>query len=118
MWNYPIVNPSLIENTTMQKGIDENGVHRNYLFTPIPGYVIHDNESDYMGLDPVTGEDVLVLGYTRGTVTCGANYNFTANPREFYAVPESDVPDPENQIFGGGGNHEIMSTENGETETE
>lgn len=117
MWTYPDVIPSSIENTTMKKGINENGVHKNYTITPIPGYVLHDKANDYTMPDPETMEEVLVLGYARGTVSCGANYDFVANPREFYAVPETDVP--ADQIFGGGNNdHEVMSAENGETATE
>ena len=112
------VNPTLVPNTTMVKGVVD-GVHKNYRITPIPGYVLHDNESDYTGIDPVTGDAVLVLGFNRGTCSCAANYDFAVNPREFYVIPESEVPDPENQIFGGGsGNHEVASTENGETVTE
>lgn len=116
---FEIVNPTLIENTTMQKYINNQGVFRTYHITPVNGYVLHDKARDYTNIDEETMEEVLVLGYTRGTATCAANYDFTTNPREFYAVPESDVPDPENQIFsGGGGNHEVANVENGESVTE
>ena len=88
---YEEVNPTLIPNTTMVKGLVD-GVHRNYRITPVDGYVLHDNETDYPGLDPETGEEVVMLGFTRGTCSCAANYDFSANPREFYAVPEESVP--------------------------
>jgi hypothetical protein len=106
MWTYPDVIPSLIENTTMQMGINESGAHKTYRITPVPGYVIHDNTRDYTDLDPETMEEVEKLGFTRGTVSCAANYDFAANPRDFYAVPETDVP--ADQIFGGGNDHEVM----------
>ena len=104
---YENVNPTLIANTTMVKGLVD-GVHKNYRITPVDGYVIHDNTRDYTDLDPETMEEVLKLGFTRGTVSCAANYNFVTNPREFYAAPENDVPS--DQIFGIGGNndHESM----------
>lgn len=103
---YEEVNPSLIANTTMVKGLVD-GVHRNYRISPIDGYVLHDKANDWTTIDPVTNEEVINLGYSRGTVSCAANYDFVANPREFYAVPESSVP--ADQIFGGTDNdHEVM----------
>lgn len=104
-YTYEDVTPTLIANTTMQKRL-LNGVHKSYLITANEGYVLHDNTLDYTDIDPVTGEEVLVLGFTDNTKTCGANYDFTANSREFYAVPRNEVP--ENQIFGGGNNPEVM----------
>lgn len=106
---YADVVPSLIDNTTMKVRSTDNGVTiLSVRITPVPGYVLHDSFSDYPGLDPETGDQIPVLGYVRGTISIGANYDFTANPREFYAIPESDVPDPENQIFGGNNDHEVM----------
>lgn len=103
---YEDVNPSLIENTTM-KMVLQDGVNRGYRITPNSGYVLHDKGRDWEVEDPVTMEMVTKLGFTRGTVTCHATYDFTANPREFYAVLETDVP--ADQIFGGGNNdHEVM----------
>lgn len=106
---YEAVNPTLIENTTMQRYINGQGVFKAYYITPVDGYVLHDqkrdwyNEYDDMG-NPI-GEPT--LGFTRGTATCEATYDFTANPREFYAVPETSVP--ADQIFGGGSNdHEVI----------
>lgn len=98
---YEDIIPSLIENTTMVKGLVD-GVHNNYRITPFDGYVLHDNARDMPEYDPVTMMPTgnVVLGYTRGAASCRYNYDFEANPREFYAVPESEVPDPENQNFG------------------
>ena len=103
---YEDVNPTLIENTTMRKSFLD-GVHRTFVITPVDGYVLHDKARDWTDIDPITGEEVLYRGYTTGTASCAASYDFTANPREFYAVPESEVP--ADQIFGGGDNdHEVM----------
>lgn len=99
---YEDVNLSLIENTTMQK-VFRDGVHSTYNITPVAGYVLHDKGYDVPSYDEhgnETGE--VTLGYRISTATCAASYDFTANPREFYAVPAD-------QIFGGGYNdHEIM----------
>lgn len=98
--------PSLIENTTMQLRV-VNDTPRSYWITPVSGYVLHDNAFDDAVVDDdgnLTGE--VVLGYRTSTATCGANYDFTANPREFYAVPADSVP--ADQIFGGNNDHEAM----------
>lgn len=103
---YEDVNPSLIENTTMQKLLSD-GVHRAYKISPVDGYVLHDNAGDWTEPDEITGEETTVLAFYTGTCSCAASYDFTANPREFYAVLASTVP--ENQIFGGVNNdHEVM----------
>ena len=98
---YEDMNPSPIENALVQKSY-RDGVHRSYRITPNAGYVLHDNARDWVDMNPDTMEETTMLGFTRGTATCGANYDFTANPREFYAVPESEVP--ADQIFGGNPN--------------
>lgn len=97
--------PSLIENTTMQLRVVD-GVPKSYWITPVSGYVLHDKANDYADLDPITMTEIPKLGFARGTVSCGANYDFTENPREFYAVPENSVP--ADQIFGGGNDPEVM----------
>lgn len=105
MITYEEMNPSPIANARVRKAFD-NGEHRAYFINPLEGYVLHDNARDWTDNDPDTMEEILKLGYTRGTATCQANYDFTANPREFYAVPEDSVP--ADQIFGGGNDHEVM----------
>lgn len=97
---YEAVNPSLIENATMQKYINGKGEHTAYTITPIDGYVLHDKGMDDPIYDEETGEPTgeVTLGFRRSTASCGVNYDFVANPREFYAVPESSVP--ADQIYG------------------
>lgn len=112
----PVI-PTLIENTSMVKGYVD-GVHKAYEITPNEGYVLHDKNYDLPVLDDETGDETgeFILGYRTSTASCLANYDFTANPREFYAVLESEVP--ADQIFGGGNNdHEVMANEE-ETVTE
>lgn len=108
VWTYEDLNPTFIENTTMQKGYMD-GVFKIYSITPNEGYVLHDQLLDFVEIDPENGEPVgeVILGYYDGTRTVGANYDFVANPREFYAVLRTTVP--EDNICGGGNNdHEIM----------
>lgn len=111
---YEDVTPPIIANTIMQKRLWD-GVHKTYTIKAIDGYVLHDNTLDYPSTDAETGEplfdengnELITLGYAAGTTTCAASYNFVANPREFYAVPEDSVP--ADQIFGGVNNdHEVM----------
>lgn len=87
------LNPTLIENTSMQK-IYRDGVHVQYGITPNENYVLHDITYDEPVYDEETGDETgeVILGYRLSTATCSASYDFTTNPREFYAVPESSVP--------------------------
>ncbi len=105
---------TLIPNTTMQK-MYINEVHKGYRIKPMTNYVLHDNTLDYDVLDEthltVIGRN---FGYSPDSVyvTCGANYDFTPHivtdengntytaygTRDFFAVPQSDVP--ADQIFG------------------
>lgn len=106
----------IIPNTTMQIYTNGQGVDLAYYITPIEGYVIHDKARDFQAVDPDTfdplfdenGDPIMVQGFTTATASCGLNYDFEANPREFFTKPENEVP--ADQIFGGGGNndHEIM----------
>lgn len=97
---------TLIPNTTMcEKYID--GILKGYSITANEGYVLHDKALDWENVDGLTGEILSSgPGYTRATVTCGSTYNFTTNPREFYAVLESEVP--ADSIFGETNPPEIM----------
>lgn len=117
---YEEVTPSIIPNTTMRKMLS-NGVHRTYVIEPVEGYVLHDNTADGIDL-----EDNIVPRYSTGTCSCGASYDFSTTEmtvpdingnevtvtaygsREFFAFPSDLVPDPENNIYGGGGDHEVM----------
>ena len=105
---YEDVNPSLIPNTVMQKRFFD-GVHKQYVFYPAEGYVVHDNTCDYTAPDEITGEEIPVLGHKIGECSCGANYDFTTTQvtavngqvvtaygsREFYAIPASEVQQDE-----------------------
>ena len=115
------INPSLIPNTTMVKGI-LNGVHKTYEITPCENYVLHDNTMDFPYQDPETMEETQKFGYSPSSVyvSCGANYDFTPHTvtdengntytaygnRDFFAIPESSVPS--DQIFGVDNEHEVM----------
>ena len=101
-YTYEDVNPTLIANTAMQRML-KDGVFKVYRITPNEGYVLHDKDLDF-----TTPEDLEnpVQGYTTGTCTCAAWYDFAANPREFFAVPADSVG--ADQIFGGDTDHEIM----------
>lgn len=98
---YEVMTTSLIPNTVMWEGKDGD-VLKRYRIQAADGYVLHDKNRDY------TDENgVLKLGYTTALASMAPNYDFTANPREFYAVPVGDVP--ADQIFGvGKPEHEIM----------
>lgn len=120
MYTYEDVIPSLIPNTTMQKRINSAGVHTTYVIAPIDGYVLHDQRRDWTATDPEDSSGTLKLGYTGGSATCAAAYDFSTiivtdhngvahtayGERQFFAVPESDVP--ADQVFGVGTNHEVM----------
>lgn len=86
--------PTLIPNTSMQK-IIVNGVHTQYGIKANEGYVLHDNSLDEEEINEETYEPTgnIILGFYRGTRTVNYNYNFIANPREFYAILETELPE-------------------------
>lgn len=100
IYTYEDVIPTLISNTLMQKRYID-GVHKVYRITPIDGYVLHDSCYDNFEVDGITGMPTaeLVLGYTGGTVTVAACYDFVENPRGLYATERTNVP--EERIFDG-----------------
>lgn len=91
---YENVTPSLIENTTMQKRLLD-GVHKQYLITPNENYVLHDTYCDSYAEYDENGNGIgeAILGFYSGTRTVAASYDFTANPRQFYAVLRTEVPE-------------------------
>lgn len=105
---YEDVIPTLIPNTTMCKSF-RDGVPSGYWITPVDGYVLHVAGRGWTDIDPDTGEEILMRGYTTGASTCGASYDFTVTTvidgytaygeDEFFARPASEVPT--DQIFGG-----------------
>lgn len=81
-----------IDNAVMQKRTNENGDVLNYTIAPADGYLLHEQSHDEIVLDDKgneTGE--VIKGYTSGLVTVLANYDFTKNPREIYAVKEDEI---------------------------
>ena len=97
---YEEVTPTPIENATVRKVL-RDGVAGSYYIKANDGYVLHDNTLDTNIYDE-NYENVIGTnpGYSPGTCSCGINYDWEANPREFYAVLRSEVP--ADQIFGGG----------------
>ena len=89
-FTYETIEPTLIPNTTMVRSL-LNGIPCSYRITPNENYVLHDSESDWTETDEDTGAQTIYFGYTKGTVSCSATYDFEANPREFYAVEEHDA---------------------------
>lgn len=91
VYTYEDVIPTLISNTIMQKRFID-GVFRVYTIKAADGYVLHDKALDTDEYDEnfePTGN--VILGYTTGTCSCAASYDFTANTREFYAVMGDSV---------------------------
>ena len=107
-WTQEVI-PSLIENTTMIKRFSD-GVHKTYWITPCEGYVLLDKELDLEITEPgsiePTGE--VILGFYAGTRTVRYDYDFTVNPREFYAVLETEVPEGAEIFNVPSSDHEIM----------
>ena len=99
-------------DNTIQQAYYDNNTNELLVYdiAPVSGYVLHDNTRDFEMPDFANNPDVFIfkLGYTRGSTSVPADYDFEANPRELYAVLESEVP--ADQIFGGGDNndHEVM----------
>lgn len=93
IWTDEILNPPLIENTTIVKRYMD-GIFKVYGIIPNETYVLHDSLLDEMIYDFDTLESTgeIVLRYYPGMRTVAANYDFTANPRKFYAVLRTDVP--------------------------
>ena len=93
---YADVIPSLVENTTTQKRIDvETGKTLSYWIRPDEGYLIHTKEYDEPVYDEETMEETgeIRLGFTRGLVTVGHNYDFETNQREIYTISKNEIPE-------------------------
>lgn len=83
---------TLIENATMKERYNDNGEMVNYIISPIKGYLLHEKSRDEIVLDENGNETGKIKkGYTSGVVTTLANYDFIENPREIYAVKESEI---------------------------
>lgn len=90
--------PNLLDNITVTERLN-NGELYGYKIKANDGYVLHDKGRDWKDINLDTMEETLKLGFTRGDAFEFYPYDFEVNPREFYAVPESEVP--ADQIFGG-----------------
>ena len=88
----------IIENTTMEKYVNNNNVEVAYFIAPIEGYVIHHNARDWT--EEIDGEEVVKEGFTTGSVSVPIIYDFTVNPFGLYTKLITEVP--ADQIFGGG----------------
>lgn len=82
-----------IENTSMQMYDD-----KTYWIKPNEGYKLHAKDFDGETENSETGEITKEFGFTTGIVTCGVNYDFEKNEREFYVVPEDEVVEPESIV--------------------
>ena len=104
----PVI-PSLIANTIMVRQIFD-GVHEGYEITPCEGYVLHDKSLDYYQEYDEYGNGIgeVILGFYAGTRTVRYDYDFAVNPREFYAVLETDVPEGAEIFNVPSGDHEVM----------
>ena len=84
MYDYKEIE-TIIPNTKMSiLLIDDKEI--SYNITPSEGYKLHAKELD--SEDDMTGE--IVLGFIEGLKTCGIDYDFLLNPREFYAVESEE----------------------------
>ena len=83
---YKEIIPSPIKNATVML-MTADGVERGYTVSANEGYKLHDNTCD-ITID-IAGAplDSPIKGYCH-TASCGKNYDFAANQREFYAVAE------------------------------
>ena len=90
------VTPTPIPNTKVVNAF-VNGVHRQYEITPNDGFVLHNNVRDWTHINPDTMEETFYRGYSQSSSSVSANYDFTENPNELYAVPVDSVP--AEQIF-------------------
>lgn len=99
---------SPIPNTTMQEVLRDGALYK-YELVPSSGYVLHDKSSDtYLENVEIYNEETgefevitkTILGFVSGSTSCAANYDFTANPREFYTILREDAPE-DAVIFGG-----------------
>ena len=77
----------IIPNTAMTLSLIE-GVPAAYYIAPNEGYVLHDKLYDSIEYDNDTMEETgnIILGYRTSTASCSINYDFEANPREFYTI--------------------------------
>ena len=85
-----------------------NGVLKYYFIKANDGYVLHDRVLDIVETDLFTNEEISRIPcFTEATCSCSANYDWDANPREFYAVLKTEVPEG-SEIYEIETDHETM----------
>ena len=72
--------------------------------TPNEGYLLHDKLYDEPVMDEVIMEETgkVILGFRKSTATVPVNYDFELNPRQFYAVLETEKPSEPVEVAGDG----------------
>jgi hypothetical protein len=103
-WTFPIDEQhNIYPNLTVHKRM-RDGVQSGWRVLPNDGYVMYDTTDENWGVDPETG-DLIPMIYYYTNVDLPVNFNFA----NFTWVAElrSNVPYPDNQIFGGGNNNEV-----------
>ena len=82
-----------IANASMQKVVSEDGKF-TYRITPNKGFVLHDKLYDESLMDEVTAEETgkVILGFRKSTAIESSDYDFELNPRQFYAILETEKP--------------------------
>lgn len=82
-----------IPNTIMRKRFF-NDSEITYCIEPNEGYVLHDKLYDVPILDETTLEETgkVILGFRKSTATVPVGYDFELNPRQFYAILETEKP--------------------------
>lgn len=96
-----------IENCTITE-FYVSGVLRAYKIKANDGYVLHDGVLDIVETDPWTNEEVSRIPcFTEATCSCPASYDWDANPREFYAILKTEVPEG-SEIYEIETDHETM----------
>lgn len=67
---------------------------RVYFIEANDGYVLHDRELDIVTENPYTGEEISRIPcFTETSCAVALDYDWEANPREFYAVLREEVPE-------------------------
>ena len=91
----------IISNTTMKAYYNNQNELVSYLIFPIEGYVLHNKNLDYEVFDELTGEFTgeIKQGFVPypSFSAVGSNYDWEANPFEFFTVLANTVP--ADQIF-------------------
>lgn len=80
---------------------------RVYFIRANDGYVLHDRLLDIVEYDPYTNEEISRIPcFTEANCSCALSYDWEANPREFYAVLKTEVPEG-SEIYEVETDHEI-----------